>query len=325
MTFDWHYPLSNMGDSATLAWPVQWNSVPNCPGFRYITFDLMAKEVAALPITTWKDVRCQKFHWRSVWWQWKHVRKALGCWSHATRAIIEKREMSLAEGIAQEGFQGLDIVDLQFIAGDLGIDVSDCVLKMDYLEVLTMNIMKCSEEQALVYIAAGLEGKHHNYEATDVLLGVDEAVQCLAREDLKQYGEAKERALRDQKDVKSFQQEFRAKAKAVKGAKAPAKKAKKDVLKVPAKLDGLEQKDLKLFLPPDSWLWKCRRDGCWRVRVNGWPRTFIRSVSKYGHTWALKLLLTEAWHAHSVLSGREFDELPIEGLAPLVDLYVEGE
>ena len=101
------------------------------------------------------------------------------------------------------------------------------------------------------------------------------------------------------------------------------KKAKP--VKVPVSLDGYEQKDMKVFFPESCCLWKSRRDATWRCQVKNWPCSFSRSVVKYGHTRSLRLLMTEAWHAWSILEGVEWKDVPMHGLLELDEMFSSSD
>ena len=61
-------------------------------------------------------------------------------------------------------------------------------------------------------------------------------------------------------------------------------------------------------------VWKSRSPPAWNYRLPDWPGGHSRSVQQWGETRAIKLLITQAWWEHSVIKGKPFHTMPVEGL-----------
>ena len=95
-------------------------------------------------------------------------------------------------------------------------------------------------------------------------------------------------------------------AKPDKGKQQPSRK-------LPSNLDTLEQKDVKLLMPENSFIWKNRGAGAWISKMSGFQEC-SRSVSKYGEAKALELVIASAWRDWCIDAGVPFDKCPMQGL-----------
>ena len=88
--------------------------------------------------------------------------------------------------------------------------------------------------------------------------------------------------------------------------------------KLPANVDTLDQKDVKLFMSGDSLIWKSMCAGAWISKVKGFIER-SRSVATHGESQALRLVIARAWKDWCIDAGVPFDECPMQGLPNLKD------
>ena len=87
--------------------------------------------------------------------------------------------------------------------------------------------------------------------------------------------------------------------------------------RLPVSFEQMDQKDVKVFMPPDAKVWKARRDAFWKAQVSGWPKEIARSVPKCGENEALIQVISQAWYQSSVLAATRYEDASVEGLFAL--------
>ena len=148
-----------------------------------------------------------------------------------------------------------------------------------------------------------------------------------ARASQRQPEPARAKASQSQPDTAGASHQKRQAARASQSGKAKssnAKRAKGDKgskqqpKTLPANLDGYEQKDVKLLMPENSFIWKNRSGGAWVSKVTGFGEC-ARSVAKYGESKALALVIASAWHDWCLDQGIPLEQCPMQGLPQLED------
>mmetsp|Transcript_143783 Transcript_143783/g.460269 ORF Transcript_143783/g.460269 Transcript_143783/m.460269 type:complete len:181 (+) Transcript_143783:3843-4385(+) len=162
-----------------------------------------------------------------------------------------------------------------------------------------------------------------NSDLMNDFLEIDEAAQVLQQEDVEvlKKEQKSSRTMADnfkdfvspykekKRDVKQAAAKAKAKGRAPAKAKGPAA-ARKELPKV---LCDLQQSDYKLYMPPDSFLWKANGNNSWCGRLPPFPQV-SRSWLKYGPERSLRLVVSDVWAQWCQLEGLELSGCPMEGL-----------
>ena len=229
------------------------------------------------------------------------------------------------EAAARSAFWGLDINMLKRVAAHLQIDISDSHTLLDVLTTMIAACLHIEENDAMVHAAQRLNGwEAQDPESMDIIGNLDEAAACVSRDDEKYLKSTQASAKERRSDLLAFQQAYREKASTLRANTGKKTKVRKVAKKsMPDDMDGLEQRDVKVFFPSTSKVWKSRSDGTWRCQVATWPKELSRSTRKYGYSGAIKLLATEAWYCWHILTGEDWASVPVDGLLSLDDLFAE--
>ena len=76
----------------------------------------------------------------------------------------------------------------------------------------------------------------------------------------------------------------------------------------------MEQKVVKELLPPPPcWIWKQQTLNSWATRYGNLPQ-ISRSITKYGETAALQIVISNAWKDYCLLNGIPEEECGMTGL-----------
>lgn len=311
--------MSSFGTTPTarFGWPLTVEEVPGHRCVEFVKFRLDASLIKPLVIAGWDDIVARVFVRRSLAYQEKNFPHAHCRWPQQLRAILSTNEMPLATFAAEFGWWSFDNAMTKRVGACLGYDCADEPSLIDTLFSLTKKVTNKRDDATMQSLAHRLVNKPaRDTECMDIILDVDEAASCLLRDEedkLKTQQKADREALAS--DM-SMHQDFRRKRLEVRAAGPPSRKRAETETKtkVPARMELMEQKQLKRFFPSSCALWKSRRDGAWHIKVKEWPGSRSRSVKKHGETQALKLLATEALGTSGVCSGGGLRERTHRGL-----------
>ena len=232
----------------------------------------------------------------------------------------------LAEVVAEAGWFDLELSDLVKIGRVLGFNLDEVTTTVDALLSLTRGVLKCNTSRAMTCIANRLERRVPETDVK-VILDIDEAASCLLKDEEKALREQQKASRNNFQAMLQLHNEYANKQRAIlseSGPSRPAKKPKTGVVKVPKEgLELLPQKALKRFFPPKCCLWKIRSSGTWNIRKDGWPCSASRSTRYHGEATAIKLLVSLAWYQHGILTGVEYEKLPVQGLLALGEIFDE--
>ena len=202
------------------------------------------------------------------------------------------------------------------------------------LEVLlhaTMKVLKLDEDDALTVLRQRLlKPKRADDEGTKVLLEFDEAMKCVEPADADVIGTEQKQTVEDgsaHAEIVGEWQQKRQAAKAKKSSQASNKKRKPSdnskakappPPRLPANFEMVDQKLAKTFMPEGGLIWKSRGAGAWISKINGFNEC-SRSVSRYGESEALRIVIANAWKDWCLDQGVPFDQCPMQGLPELSD------
>ena len=162
-------------------------------------------------------------------------------------------------------------------------------------------------------------------EAMTELLNIDEAASCLVKDEQEKLAEEQAREKAIQRENLAVHEDYRELKRPLIGeAVDSSKKPKGDKIKVLANMELLEQLVVKKLFPERASVWKSRGSQTWHVQTRGWPKEVSRSVRKHGQHRAILMLMTESWYQWSVLNGKPFTAVLVEGLLELGEVFQEA-
>ena len=322
----WHMGLTYFRHSAAIAWPVSLEPVDGIDG-RFVV--IPANDIARhtlINVQTWDGLTCMAYKFRSWAWQLANV-PAAAKWHPAIRIFTEGAEKSMLRGAADAAWWDLEIDALKQMAAEHSLcrnfEGDD---ELDLLFQMNKKVIKGSGVDTMRTLAPRLEEpRHEDPDAVNVLLQVDEAARCLMPDEEKKLRDKQDANVRKSVRARVMQGKFKNKFKAILAKVPPPAPARKKQKKgdtapvtMPSVLDEYEHKDLKPYLPPEGLLWKSRTTNTWNIRMKKWPSPIKRKVTdKRPQTLALKLLFSEAWFQWSVLEGKDYADVPMQGLLPV--------
>ena len=220
----------------------------------------------------------------------------------------------------------MDITELQLVAGHLKINTDGCSTLIELLFVMIKAVLAVSDKQVMEIIALRLTLEPTtDIDCMEAILQVDEAAAALEHDEEQQLRATVRASQAQQHGLRDFHAEFRSKMQSISAdavGGGPAKRAKKTRVVIPEVFTALLQKDLKKLVPPDTLIWLSRSSESWKCRVKGWPSEISRSWRTRAESDAVRLVLSEAWYQHGVLTGIDWGDLPVDGL--LADFLQEA-
>lgn len=151
---------------------------------------------------------------------------------------------------------------------------------------------------------------------TNDLLQLDEAVQVMDRNDVKQFKEETENGIAAQKEFNNFRNDYklgkqriREREKKSSGSRRPRVVARRSL----PDLSTIDHKDVKRWIPPNSYALKNNTTGEWIARLKG-GASVSRSWGRYGEAEALRLVLRHIWAQHCDQEGLDYGDCPVGGL-----------
>jgi len=304
----WHVALFALAASAVYAWPAQKEPII---GTNDSVFTLREDvgDVARLAFTDWKGLTGQTFTWRSPAWQKIHWPRCK--WASAVRAVAVGKEEALEVLGARFAFWSIDLAALIVLARIFEIALPVGASLLDVILTLVMAILKCTLDEAI-----DIAKKRVSIEVTEdnlceeELLDVDEAADCLEKDDVQRVENQKKKLIERKEKVTVYRDDIvhliRQRREEKEGAKHKDKKPKVEKIPMPATLPMEDTQVAKRCFPPNTLLWKARGTTSWHCRVQNWPE-LSRSVRKYGES-TLSVLASAAWKDHCEIEGLPWPE-----------------
>jgi len=318
----WHVGLFHYRESSAVAWPVTLAPVPGHVDTKYIVFDMDLKEPRFINLVSWKDVTAVEYEVHSWSWQCENFPNAKGVWPPAAaRGIIVKKERPLDEVVPENGWYDYDGADLQRFAKHFGWGLDAVTCDIDLLVAMIQNSLpKASNEETMSWLRPRLRGNaYSDPDCVDILLDVDEAAKCLLRDEEQLVRKEQEASTRSKASRRAFHDAYRKKCRELKLGGGPAAKKRKppEKIMIADNFEMAEQRVIKIFMPPQSCLWKSRGTQDWKAQVKDWPHEISRRCSKYGEDRAVRLVISEAWYQYLTLRGEDYGSAGVEGLVGL--------
>ena len=295
-------------------WPVEPTTVANHTSWQYCKFDLGITRNKKIAVLDWDGIVARKVVWRSPLWQQTRLPKSK--LHAAVRLFIEDhKDKPIAEVVAEWGWHDLDVTTLQLVAKVLGIPIPKGSSWLQTLMIMTMHVLKCTEDEALTILACKFtEDLSRDHDCLVELWKVDEAVKCLSREDEKKLFKEREDTKKKVEVHQIFVLEWGARRRAVRdkanGIGVGKGKHKKvhvplgPVKAFPVACEMMPQAEAKKLMPPRGYVWKSRGDSSWHTKVPPLP-SCNRKVQpgKAGETAALRAVMRDAWTNYVLFEG----------------------
>lgn len=320
--FDWHVGLLHMSGSAIVGWPASVEPAPGAGNASVVTLRRECTDPSVFGIFTWEGLEAVSFCWRSWAWQVSSLPGAVRSWRPALRAVVSLGPAPLLEVAARSAWWQLDLATLQKLSELLCLRAHRQDILFDQVFVMTKAALDGTSDADILDIVAKrlAQPPGDQDDCTADLMAIDEAMQCLEREDMEKLKEAKRTSESRSVARSTFSSDYRAKRAQVSAAAGKRKTDKKRAAsssssvrrRVPPDVHMLEQREAKKLMPPSGALWKRRGDVSWHTKVGDFA-TCNRSAAKHGER-ALLLCLSDAWHKWCLLNGVDLKDCPMEGL-----------
>lgn len=196
----WFFAMHHFSGSAVAVWPAV---VKRFEGYaiEYAEFAPLG-EIRLVSVVNLQDYEGSAFVWRSPTWQFVNMPNARGSLPPAVRPVLISKPEALHAVGARHAFWKLEVAWLKKLAEHLGVDLLAGSSLLQILLRLSMSILSCTEEAALVIAAQRISTTHIDNAFASELLEIDEVHDILSKDDVVVFE-------RQQKVAKSKQQERR--------------------------------------------------------------------------------------------------------------------
>ena len=321
-SFDWHIGLHHYASSSFMASAVRLDAVPVYPSSLVATVVPDYDENVFFSVTDWSEIECLRYAWRG----WASLQRlfplATKHWGPAVRMlVVDKEPQPLAVVAASAAFWNADVSLLHRLAEELKIcSVTKDHSLVDTLLLMVTTLLGCTEAEAMKVIAQRLSTDEQEVALSSELLQVDEAVECLDRNDTEVLKTSQTTAKEYAIDKQCFKTEFIAKSRMIYARDNPPpkkvnkpKKADDAVRKLPTCMSGWSHAEAKALMPVGGHVWRTHGDMSWNARM---PPFGARSASwrKWGESDALRRVISHAWRQWAELNGLTIEQCPIKDL-----------
>ena len=269
-------------------------------------------------ITSFEEIDCFVFKWRSWAWQVKNVTQAKTTLIPAVRAFRAGPTTKPLILCAQAAFWDLPRSVVEMVTEELGLRVDSAMDTFDVLWMTMKHILKESDDAIFEKMEKRLGSIMDTKAGAEEILLVDEAAQCLAQEDRKGLLDEQEHIREKVNEQKDFRSSYRQRRQAHRTGKPGSKKGgKKMIWKGPNEVprrDHIEQSEAKRLMPPDSYLWRARTSNSWRSRYKAMPVKSCKDTTWGSEKESLLECVRHAWLGYLDVNGYSVEDCPLEGL-----------
>lgn len=234
----------------------------------------------------------------------------------AVRPFLTGGIGSVAEVACRSAFWKFSRTTVAQFLSQLKIPFDTGSALFDLLLVGCERVLKLSPEESLKIVHRRVAANEaENIDASTTLLFVDEALEVLEQQEAKLIAQEKSCVLAAKEDAQAFKARYVTHAARVRASAMPAaRKASKAVKKPLAFPFHLDQKDAKLFAPPDASIWRADVRVAWHGHQTGKSRISESFASHGSSESALKALLQHLWRSHLTEKGLTEADCPIVGI-----------
>ena len=277
------------------------------------------QEPVFLAITNLKDVEAVRFECKSWAWQLQQgVNKDE--LKPALRFVVKDEPENVLRCAAKSAFWSLQRAVLTDIAELQGYSLAGCTELFEVLFALVKQTLVIPDEEVMAILEKRGAALYRSQTGLTELLSVDEAAACLDEDDReglqKTQDGAKAQALETDEFNKAWGKMY---MRLHGGSPAAAKKAALVLYGGKKKIDAvlkahMNQQQAKEFMPPMSYLWRCRTSNSWCSRFKDFPVRSASDSAWESEAGALIECLQHAWkwylHCHTLPTAA----CPIKGL-----------
>ncbi len=171
--------------------------------------------------------RAVQVGWRSWLWQARTLGPQVAAWQPAVRLFLRGPVEELKVIATRCAFFNLPKSLLETFVKATGLDVDLSLQTFDIIFQIVVQVLKVSEEEALVVCQRRLAKPHDDEPTLDALMEVDEAVKVLDKHDFAKVADAQKAAEAKRADRHAYKHAYSERAKKVFGDGAHKKGAKK--------------------------------------------------------------------------------------------------
>lgn len=332
------FALTDVPGSCCIGWPAkqaklprQASGAPAC----WIPAECPDLDDVFLTVLDWGRYEAQSVEWRSPAWQFANL-KGPGSWCHEVRAFdIGGGWAPLRVVAARACFWQLPVTTLKLIAEHEGFELPAHAPLFNVLETLVAGILKCEGQELLsiLHLRMSMMQCQTSCETTDLLLELDEGVNALDVDEVKELQASKKALAAERSDCEVFRTSFRARAKSTSssgGAGAGQRRGKTSAASgprfgtfPPIPPGMMTQAQAKGFLPEGASIWRGLNTGAWHCHCPPAKRRSF-SWSVYGENEAAMMCIRHCWTLVLERHGLSQTDCPIAGLFDSSDGVVEA-
>ena len=315
----WLLALDHFADSCVLAWPVSLKKFRGQNGneIEWLVDFEEATEPIFEAVCDFKDYEAFVFTWRSWSWQLHFVKD---CSEHLEPGLRPFRSSGADEMLkvfATHAFFDMERSLVARIGEDRGIEGKKFPTLFELLMQAVMSVLGCDQERACTILQQRFANMLWKSAWSQEMLAVDEAAKTLDENDREEFWRCREAAQADEVEFKQFEQQWkqarRTASKSTPGAVAKkVKAAYKGPKTFELSYDHIEQKHIKPFFPPQTYVWRARHDTAWQCRFQDLPIRSCKDTAWGGETGAIRELLRHSWHQYLTSEGLDDSACPVK-------------
>lgn len=263
------------------------------------------QEPQLAPVTNFKDWVSIRFEFRSWAWQLVNVVDCSDALAPGLRPFQTSDEAPILVTCAKAVWFSLQRSDLMPVALFLELDAKRAPNLFDLLFLMTKSVLECDDAATLQVLSQRFNTLMHGTSMSAGILQVDKAARTLDENDRIELQKAQQKVHTKAMDLDTFQRAYKQKRQEVAGGKvATAAKRVKKEYKGPRQFAlnsaHTDQKEVKKFFPPKSYVWRARRADTWNACYMDFPCPLVprRSLEwrAGGHPGVPPLLLAVVPH-----------------------------
>ena len=310
--------VGSWGDTASPVWPMERHTsirgevyyVPATEAPKRLTF------VALLNLAEWEGLACS---WKGPRWQRSVFKALVGGVVAIPAAASEPRP--LLELAALQAFAEMPLATIKHFGTSRGIESPMDSLSTTLMAVV-MDILKCSEEEALDIVRVRCSRKVD--ASTEAFMSLDAGLEIFSKSDEQDLRKEQETTKARVNEASDFRQEYAARRSSGRPpepkAKAKAKALARDRRRewcpdAPTAIpDGfIEHAEAKKMLPPGALIWRRLTVGGWQCHYKPYPRASF-NFRRWTPRGSMVLCLQHCWRHFLTDQGLTEESCPIEGL-----------
>lgn len=310
----WFLPLRHFPQSGVLAWPLVMVTGGAGGQSAFEVSCEVQKRPLILPIWSLESIDAVSVSWaspashRRVGGSFLSMRKSL-------RLLVHGKIAQVKEVAAREAFWELSRTELMSFAEEWDISIDSGESLMGVLFTMVKAITEVPDMDVMDIIHKRLARASQPSDWTSEILEIDEALQCVDRQDQELIVQEKKTAVQRAQETVGILQDYKQRRQDIFAKMTQREKRKRGPHVTPRSMPfTLTQAEAKQYLPPDASVWRGLTRQSWHGHCAGYRRCQAKWLDHGGEQEALRALMRTLWTQHLDKTGQQYSACPIRDL-----------